>query len=112
VFLWAISALLAELAVESLGKTRLASPWLNLIPLTAAIFFVVALTRAVQKMDELQKRICFESVFIAFMLSLVLAFVIAGLDQAGIYRAKGEALGTPMMFFWACAYVFSVRRYR
>lgn len=76
------------------------------------MFFVVALFRAVQKMDELQKRICLESVFIAFMFTLVLTFVVAGLDQAGIYHAKPDALGTPMMFLWACAYIVSAWRYR
>jgi hypothetical protein len=63
-------------------------------------------------MDELQKRICLESVFIAFMLTLVLAFVFGGLERAGIYRPAWDSLGTPMMFFWACAYAFSSWRYR
>ena len=73
---------------------------------------MVALFRAVQRMDELQRRICLESVFIAFLLTLVLAFVVAGLDRAGIYHAKFDALGAPMMGLWACAYIASVWRYR
>jgi len=114
VFLSALGAVLTEIAVQSLVKTqpRLASPWLMLLPVIPAVLFVVAIFRAVEKMDELQKRICLESVFVAFMLTLVLAFVIAGLDRAGIYHAKSDALGTPMMFFWACAYIVSAWRYR
>ena len=112
VFLWAVCALLIDFAIQSLGKTRLLPSWLALLPVIPAIFFVAALFRAVQRMDELQKRICLESVFITFMFTLVLAFVAAGLDQAGIYHAKADALGTPMMFFWACAYIVSVWRYR
>ena len=76
------------------------------------MFFVGTLSRAVQRMDELQKRICLESVFIAFMLTLILAFVVAGLDRAGIYHATFDALGTPMMGLWASAYMVSVWRYR
>jgi hypothetical protein len=72
----------------------------------------VALFRAVQRMDELQRRICLESVFFAFLLTLVLAFVLAGLDRAGIYHAQFDALGAPMMGLWACAYIVSVWRYR
>jgi hypothetical protein len=63
-------------------------------------------------MDELQKRICLESAFLAFLVTLVLAFVVAGLDQAGIYHAKSDALGTPMLGLWAFAYTVSVWRYR
>jgi hypothetical protein len=112
VFLWAICALITEFAVGSFAKTTPYRQWLTLLPVIAATFFVVALIRSVIKMDELQKRICLESVFIAFMLTLVLAFVVGGLEQAGIYHAKGDVLGTPMLFLWACAYVFSVWRYK
>jgi hypothetical protein len=107
-------ALLAELVVQAFAKNDapLALPWLTLLPLIPALVFVLALFRAVQKMDELQKRICLESAFHAFLLTLVLAFVVAALDQARIYHAKSDALGTPMMFLWACAYVVSVWRYR
>jgi len=114
VFLWALCAVLTQFAVETLGKiaTRPVPPWLMLLPVVPAMFFVVTLFRSVQRMDELQKRICLESVFIAFMLTLVLAFVVAGLDQAGIYHAKSDALGTPMMGLWAAAYIVSVWRYR
>lgn len=109
VFLWAMCALLTEFVAQSLAKTP---DWLMLLPVVPAILFVFASARAVQKMDELQKRICFESVFIAFMLTLVLAFVVGGLEQAGTYHARSDVLGTPMMLLWACAYVFSVWRYR
>jgi O-antigen/teichoic acid export membrane protein len=113
VFLWAICALLTEMAVQSLGKTTWSIPsWLTLLPVMPAVFFVVALFRAVQRMDELQKRICLESVFLAFLVTLVLAFLLAALDRAGIYHAKFDALGTPMMGLWALAYVVSVWRYR
>lgn len=105
-------ALLTELAVQPLGTTRPVAPWLTLMPVEPALFFVWALFRAVQKMDELQRRICLESIFVAFILTLVLAFVLGGLDRAGIYHAGSDALGTPMMFLWACAYIVSVWRYR
>jgi hypothetical protein len=106
-------ALLTEFAVQPLGNSDTRPPsWPAFLPVVPAIFFVVALFRAVRKMDELQKRICLESVFVAFILTLILAFVAAGLDRAGIYHAKSDALGTPMLFLWACAYIVSVWRYR
>jgi hypothetical protein len=105
-------ALLIESAAQWFGTSRPVPPWLALLPVLPAVFFVVALSRAVQRMDELQKRICLESAFVAFMLTLVLGFVIGGLDRAGLYHAASDALGTPLLFFWACAYIVSVRRYR
>ena len=106
--------MLTQIAVESLGKitTWPVPSWLMLLPVIPAICFVAQLFRSVQKMDELQRRICLEAVFIAFMLTLVLAFVVAGLDQAGIYHAKSDVLGTPMMALWAVAYIVSAWRYR
>lgn len=114
VFLWALCAVLTEIAVQLLEKITRWSvpPWLMLLPVIPAICFVVTLVRSVQKMDELQKRICLESVFIAFMLTLILAFVVAGLDQAGIYHAKSDVLGTPMIGLWAGSYIISAWRYR
>ena len=87
-FLWALGALLTEVAVQSLQRAQLAPSWVMLLPVIPAVLFVFVLVRAVQKMDELQKRICLESVFIAFMLTLVLAFVVGGLDRAGLGRAN------------------------
>jgi hypothetical protein len=64
------------------------------------------------KMDELQKRICVESLSIAFLLTLVLTLTFVGLELAGLHRPDWEDMGSYMMLLWACAYVFSVWRYR
>jgi len=88
------------------------SRWLALVPILPMMCFVVAMVRAVRKMDELQRRICFESVAVSFLLTVVLTLVFAGLDSTGIYRASYDDVATPMMAFWACAYIFSSWRYR
>ncbi|MFY9659400.1 MAG: hypothetical protein WAJ97_02185 [Terriglobales bacterium] len=115
IFLWAVVALVTELAVEWLPSQglypQLPRP-LTLLPLIPAMFFWVALVRAIQKVDELQKRIWYESVFIAFMATLALTFILAGLERAGIHRAPGDEVGSSMMLFWGCAYVFCAGRYR
>jgi hypothetical protein len=111
VFLWAVVALLTELAVG--GKLWGPVPALvSALPLVPLLLFLITLVAAIQKMDELQKRICLESASIAFMLTLALAFVLAGLERAGIYRTTLDDIGSPMMFLWACAYVYSSWRYR
>jgi hypothetical protein len=107
--LWALAALILEFSVE---RYPAAPSFVVLLPVIPAFLFVVALVRTVQKMDELQKRICLESVFIAFMLTLVLTFVLAGLARAGVYHPTGDSVGEPMMVFWAASYIVSSWRYR
>jgi hypothetical protein len=58
-------------------------------------------------------RVALESIAIAFILTLLLTFVLAGLQSAEINVASlRDEVGTFMLFFWACAYLFSVSRYR
>lgn len=109
-FLWALAALITQLVVQSVDSHL---RWLMLLPLVPVAFFLAALVRTIRKMDELQQRITLESLAIAFMLSLAVAFALAGLQSAGFRDPwVRDQLGTLMLLFWACAYVFSVRRYR
>jgi len=113
VFLWGAAAFLIEVAVQWCYRRGWRVPLsVGLLPLLPMAFFIVALARTIQKMDEMQKRICLESALIAFLLTLALTFIFAGLDRAGVYRATWEDVGTPMLFLWGCAYIFSSWRYR
>jgi hypothetical protein len=75
VFAWALTALVSEFIVEWL-LGRQSAPFgtarvvLALVPVIPSLLFMLALVRMVQQMDELQRRICLESVFIAFTGSL------------------------------------------
>jgi hypothetical protein len=115
VFLWALAALVTELAVEWIPNHVFHHPMprlVTLLPLVPSMFFWLALVHRIQKVDELQKRIWYESVFIAFMATLALTFVFAGLQRAGIHRAPWDDIGSSMLLFWGCAYVFCAERYR
>ena len=115
VFLYAMAALLSWLAVQWLGDHERLTPrmwWLPLLPLVLMFLFAAAAARMILKMDELQKRICLESLSIAFLLTLLLTLIFDGLELAGLHRPKWDDLGSYMMLLWACAYVFSVWRYR
>lgn len=116
VFLWALGGLVTELALQTLVRARGLDQrlqFLMLLPLVPVAFFLVALVRAIQKMDELQKRITLESIAIAFILTLILTFALAGLQSAGInFASLRDDVGSCMLLFWAGAYVFSARRYR
>lgn len=113
--LWALAGMLTESALELLKPTPLEPRWqlLMLLPLVPVAFFLVALGRKIGDMDELQRRITLESVAIAFILTLALTFALTGLQSGGIHIGPlPDQVGSLMLLFWACAYVFSVRRYR
>jgi hypothetical protein len=113
VFLSAASGLITEWTIQWCYRQGWHVPRpVGLLPLLPMAFFVVFLGRTILKMDEMQKRICLDSVLIAFLLTLSLTFVFAGLDRMGVYRATWDDAGTSMLFLWACAYIFSSWRYR
>jgi hypothetical protein len=115
VFLLALAALLSWLVVQWLGDHARLTPrmwWLPLLPLLLMFLFATSAARMILKMDELQKRICLESLSIAFLLTLVLTGIFVGVELAGLHRPNWEGLGSYMMLLWACSYVLSVWRYR
>lgn len=63
-------------------------------------------------MDDLLKRICFESVAIPFVLTLVLNFLLRSLERAGVYAGTEDDMGTYMMILWGGAYLFTIWKYR
>ena len=115
-FLWALAGQITQLAVQFfVGATPLDQRlrFLMLLPLVPGAFFIGALVRTIQKMDELERRIILESIAVAFILTLALTFSLAGLQSAGLnYPSLRDEVGSLMLLFWACAYVFSVWRYR
>ena len=118
VFGWALIALIAEVAVERALGRQLPSPrpasrqLVGLLPLIPLLLFMLALVRQVQHLDELQRKICLDSVVIAFIATLILVFVGGGLEQAGVYRPPWDEIGTTMMALWACAYAYASWKYR
>jgi hypothetical protein len=110
VFLWALIASLTQLVVEHLVRAGSAPRLLLALPALPLLWFIVAMVRAVGRMDELQKRICLESASIAFVLTLAIAFIFSGLASAGVFTEPWD-LGTTAMVLWVCAYIFSSRRY-
>jgi hypothetical protein len=102
-------ALLADGIIDGL---HLEAKWLTLLPLIPMFFFIVALLLMIGKMDELQRKICQESAFLAFVLTLALTLVFLGLDHAAIVRPPWDDLGAIMLALWGVSYVFTVRRYK
>lgn len=114
---WALTALASELVVEQVLRREPSLPAsaqvaLALAPLLPSLMFVLALVRMIKRMDELQRLICLESVFIAFIGTLALTFVFGALEQAGAYRPPWASVGEATLALWAIAYVYSSWKYR
>jgi hypothetical protein len=117
VLVWALTALAVDVVAKWVVAADPALPTmaqqaLMLGPLVPLLGFVGALVRAVRHMDELQQRICLESVFIAFVASLTLIFVFTGLGESGMWQPRWEMIGTAMMALWAGGYVYASWKYR
>ena len=117
VFRWALAALISEIIAQRVIEResswpRAAMRAIAVAPVIPAAMFMVALVQMVNHMDEMQRRICFESVFIAFVSTLVLTFVLALLEQAGVYRPDWSTIGTFMMAAWAVSYIGVSWKYR
>lgn len=114
---WGIAALVSEAAVTWMIAAQPQLPnglrqAVLLAPPLTLLGFLGALVRMVTHLDELQKRIALESVFIAFVGSLALVFVFNGLGAAGIWRPRWDLIATAMMALWAAGYAYSSRKYR
>jgi hypothetical protein len=115
IFLWGMASLLTELTVQWFFDRGMRSPqWrlVTLLPLLPMTLFVLSVARAIRRMDEMQKRICFESVAIAFVLTLILNFLLRSLERAGVHAGSGDDMGTYMMILWGGAYLFTTWRYQ
>jgi len=112
VFVWAFVALIAELVVELYPGAQAWPLYVTLLPIVPMLFFVVALRRAVERLDEMQRQICLHAALLTFLLTIVATLVFAALDRAHLYAARWDDVGTAMMFLWGCCYVFSAWRYR
>lgn len=81
-------------------------------PRLTLLGFLVALVQMARHLDELQRRIALESVYIAFVASLALVFVFTGLGEAGAWRPRWDLVPAAMMAFWAIGYAYSAWKYR
>jgi hypothetical protein len=114
--LWGAAALTAGLAVKWIFEHEElhspAKPMLGFLPALLAICFVVAFVKDVQRLDEMRRQIHLQAAAIAFLLTVILTFVLDGLKSAGIYGATLNDLDTATVLIWAAALIFLSLRYR
>lgn len=114
---WGIATLVSEAAVTWMIAAQPQVPSIlrqavMLAPCLTLLGFLGAMVRLATHLDELQRRIALESVFIAFVGSLSLVFVFSGLREADLWRPRWDLIAPAMMAVWAVGYAYSSRKYR
>jgi uncharacterized membrane protein (GlpM family) len=83
-----------------------------LVPIVPLIGMFAAIVAASRRMDELQRRIQFEALAIAVVLSCVLSFMLGQLQRIDLVRTFDLGVAWAILAFtYAGAYAFVARRY-
>ncbi|HEX6746882.1 MAG TPA: hypothetical protein VF092_06255 [Longimicrobium sp.] len=106
-------AILSSLILKRLepsGVLRVAAALLAVPP---SAFLLWTFVRWIRGLDELHHRIVFEAVAVAFVLSVLGAITIEGLQKGGYLGGfRMEDAWEAMVFFYVAAYAWASRRYR
>ncbi len=74
---------------------------------------IVSVFHSIRRLDELEQRIQYESVALAFAATAIVVTMYGFLEVAGLPAVSWGLWVYPIMFaFWAIAWTFVVRRYR
>lgn len=74
---------------------------------------ILSIFHSIRRLDELEQRIQYESVALAFAATAVVVTMYGFLERAGLPEISWGLWVYPLMFaFWGIAWTFVVRRYR
>ena len=112
-----IALILSVIVVSWLLKTQEFGPALRLAlvlaPVAAWVFALIAYSRLIQRLDELQRRIHLEALAFAFSGLAVVMIACEYLRKAGFISAlKPDYVLMMMMILWPLGFVIAWRRYR
>jgi hypothetical protein len=112
-----IALILSVIVVSWLLKTQELAPALRLAlalaPVAAWVFALLAYSRLIQRLDELQRRIHLEALAFAFSGLAVAMIACEYLRKAGFISAlKPDYVLMLMMVLWPLGYVIAWRRYQ
>ncbi len=82
-----------------------------LIPMLPGIWMAVGVVRAIQSLDELERRILLEGIAVSFMGTLLLVLSLGFLEFAGLSAVSGTYIGFFMVMLWLVAKLLIHRKY-
>jgi len=94
---------------------NLDSPWRFLIaalPLLPGLWIAFGIQRAIQQLDELERKTLLEGLVISFACTFVLALSLGLLGMAGLPQVNGMYIALFMVLVWLIGKLWSARSYR
>ena len=82
-----------------------------LTPMLPGMWIAVGVVRAIQKLDELERRILLEGLAVAFLGTLILVLSLGFLQLAGFPPVSGVYIGFFMVVLWLAAKLAIHRKY-
>lgn len=104
-----IGAGLAERAIHPIGTLKLA---INLVPMIGMVAAAWAIMRGLWRMDEMQRRIQFDAIAIAFLGTAFVTFGWGFAEGAGLPHLRAFMVWPIMGTLWALGIAFAQYRYR
>ena len=104
-----VGAAAVERAVRPEGAALLA---VNLLPMVGAAAAAWAIMRALWRMDELQRRIQFDAIALAFLGTALVTFGWGFAEGAGLPRLRAFSVWPIMGTLWGFGMLVAQRRYR
>lgn len=90
------------------------SPWryvVALTPMVPGVWIAINVLRAIQKLDELERRILLEGIAVSFMGTFILVLSLGFLQMAGFPLVNGAYIGFFMVALWLVAKLVIHRNY-
>jgi hypothetical protein len=91
------------------------SGWRNLVallPMIPGLFLVFGIVRAIQRLDELSRKIILDSVAVSFMATLILVISLGYLGLAGLVQPNGVYISLFMLVVLLISKLIFSHRYQ
>jgi len=83
-----------------------------LAPVIPGFFIAIGVIRAIQKLDEMERRILLEGIAISFMGTFVLVVSMGLLERASVEQLNGSYIALFMAILWLIGKLWGHRKYQ
>lgn len=103
--------IISVILLASLDIGPISRAMLSLMPVIPGLTICWAIVRQLRRVDELQRKIQFEALGLAFAATAIITFSYGFLENVGFPKLSMFAVWPLMAAFWIIGYIISSRRY-
>lgn len=108
---YVIVLIISVILLASLDIGPISRALLSLMPVIPGLAICWAIVRQLRRVDELQRKIQFEALGLAFAATAITTFSYGFLENVGLPKLTMFAVWPLMAAFWIIGYIISSRRY-